>query len=87
MNESPYPNYPPNFKEVPTVAGLHRQCIVLEFRSNDRLNNIQKAMIQEKIEAVVNNFILHIPNLEYAEVVKEARFDLLLCEGLRLPRK
>lgn len=86
MSLPPYPNFPPNFKEARFHKGLVRECLIIEFRSSTPLNRVHVRLMKEKLEAVLDNYIKTIPNLEEVELVDQERFDIMLSEGLRLPR-
>lgn len=82
---TPYPGFPPNYKEVSETGGLKRTCFVLEFRSSHDLTNTQLAMIEEQISALAKKLAFRIPSVDTVEFVVPKRFDRILLEGLRLP--
>lgn len=84
---TPYPEFPPNYKEVPVVDGLFRECLVIELRSRNRLSSAQVASIKEQLEATLSRFIKGMPELENVQVVDQSRFDPILTNGLRLKQK
>lgn len=83
---SPYPGFPPNYKEVPSVNGLARQCLVIEFQSLGQLSTTEMAVIREQIEGTINALTSKMSNIENSELVQQDRFDPILTEALRLKR-
>jgi len=81
---TPYPGYSPNYEVVNKTGDYTRDCIVLELRSLDALNNLQLAMIQEQLEASLAKIIRQIPTIEGTDIVLSSRFDPILRKGLRL---
>lgn len=77
-----YPNFPPNYKSVTIHGGLHRTCIVIDILSLNTLSQGELAVIQERVEAAIENIRNH--NIEKTDVVLPNRFDPIVKEGLRL---
>lgn len=86
MTRRPYPGFPPNYKEVPSVNGLTRQCLVIEIRSLGALDNGQLALIKEQLGGTVDKLASKMPVVENAELVSQDQFDPILTEALRLKR-
>lgn len=84
MTKKPYPEYPPSYREVPKIGGYVRKCFVIELLCLDELDNVQQAIVQEKLEAALANLSLNAI-IQKAEVVTPDRFDPVLRQGLRLP--
>ena len=84
MSRSPYPGYPPSFKIVDKTGDYHRTCIVIEFLNHKQLDNMELALIQEKLEAYAQRLMQSIVTLESVKVVLPDQFDPLLLQGLRL---
>lgn len=86
MTKAPYPGFPPNNREVTTVNGRTRQCLVVELRSLGALSDGQMAVIREQLEATVDRLKSKISVLDQSELISQDRFDPMLVEGLRLGR-
>ena len=80
----PYPGYTPNYKIIPKVGGYFRECLVVELLCPDKLDRIQLAQIQERLEAALESLNINAI-VEKKEVVTSDRFDPILRQGLRLP--
>lgn len=83
----PYPGFPPNYREVPVVDGLVRECLVIELRSRGKLSSAQVAAVKEQLEATLSRFLNNMPELEIIQIIDQSRFDPSLIDGLRLTRK
>jgi len=85
MSKSPYPGYPPNYRNVDKTGGFVRTCVVVEFLSHSPLTNAEQAMIQEQLELALVRLRTNLATLEKSQVVLPDRFDTQLRTGLRLP--
>jgi hypothetical protein len=83
----PYPGYNPNYSYVPEVDGKKRRCMVLEILSEDKLTDMQMAIIAERLEAALIAVKKEISSVVEIECISENRFDTLLLDGLRLRHK
>lgn len=84
MSKSPYPGYPPSYKDVTVVGGYYRTCLVIELISLDKLSGSEIAVILEKLEATIEKLKTSMVNLEKSDVVTPDRFDPILRASLRL---
>jgi hypothetical protein len=84
VSKTPYPGYPPNYTRVDETGGFTRTCIVIESLSLGPLDNTQKALIQEQLEALMDKLSRQVPIIERTDVVFPDRFDPILRKGLRL---
>lgn len=84
MSKLPYPGYPPNYTKVDKLCGKHRQCMVMELLTDEKLTPLQVAVILEKLEAIISNHLKDRENISKFEVISQDRFDTLLLQGLRL---
>jgi hypothetical protein len=83
MNK-PYPGYQPNYKQVTSVGGYHRNCLVLDVLSLDSLDDAEIAMIEEQLSALTGKLAKSMPNIHKIEVITPSRFDKIVRDGLRL---
>lgn len=82
MSKLPYPGTSPNYTAVDKLGGFHRTCIVIDLLSLEQLNPGELAVLQEKLEATIEN--VRNQNIEKADVVLPDRFDIILKKGLRI---
>ena len=81
---SPYPGYSPNYKIVEKTGKYHRNCLVLDILSLDKLSDTEITLLEEQLSAHVNKICQKMQNIEKAEIISPSRFDKMLREGLRL---
>ena len=85
MPRLPYPGWNPNMLIVDRIGDQHRTCLVVDLRSNDKLSRTQIAAIVERLEATLNRSELVIEGA-VNEIATPDRFDINLCNALRLSR-
>ena len=76
----PYPNYPPCYKIVRQLGGVHRTCLVVELSTESRLDNAAMAIIEDKITMMLQKD----SRINRVDVVGEGRFSIQLLQALRL---
>ena len=81
---SPYPGYSPSYKLVDRTGKYHRNCLVLEVLSLDKLSDAEITLLEEQLSAHVNTICQKMQNIEKTEIISPNRFDKVLREGLRL---
>lgn len=82
--KKPYPGYQPNYKHVTSVGGYHRNCMVIDVLSLDKLDDAEIAMIEEQLSALTSKLAKSMPNIHKLEVIIPDRFDKIVRDGLRL---
>lgn len=83
MNK-PYPGYSPNYKEISYVGGLHRNCLIIDILSLDKLQPAEIAMLEEQLSAALTKITKNMHNIEKCDLITPDRFDRILKSGLRL---
>jgi hypothetical protein len=87
MSKKPYPGYPPNYRVVDETGGYYRTCLVIELLSIGSLSNTEMALVQERLEATVEQLKRDLrATIEASQLVTPDRFDPLLRDGLRLSK-
>lgn len=72
-------DYPPNNTRP---NGYHRNCVIVEILSDQKLSNAEYSMICEQIEAKIDNLDMH--KVRNVDVVLPHRFDQALKDSLKL---
>ncbi len=78
MPDRPYPEVGPEYRQILTVGGLHRTCLVVELLTADKPSATQLAQLVERLETTASAVL---PGR--VDVVREARFDTALRQALR----
>lgn len=63
-------------------GGYARSCFVVDVLSYKSLNNNQKAVIEERLQAYIDKLVDLMPSIKEAEVVHPDRLDPMLLKGL-----
>lgn len=84
MPKKPYPGANPSAELILEKGGYARSCFVVDVLSYKSLNNSQKAMIEEHLQAYVDKLVDLMPSIKEAEVIHPDRFDPILLKGLRI---
>jgi hypothetical protein len=82
----PYPEYPPQYRQVTKVGDYDRTCMVLEILSLGELSQAQLAQIREQVELSIRKIPGVGSVVEGLQMVGPERFDPQLATALRLPR-
>ena len=84
MPKEPYPCASPSVELILEKGGYARSCFVVDVLSYKSLNDRQKAVIGEHLQAYINMLVYLMPSIKEAEVVHPDRFDPILLKGLRV---
>lgn len=84
MSLSPYPGYPPNFRIVDVLGGMHRTCLVIEVLSLGSIDDLQLSVMRDQLEGLLEKMKVSMPMIEKTKVALPTQFDKLLRDGLRI---
>jgi len=80
MAKAPYPGYPPSYEAVDIYGGRKRQCWVLELCTDEGLDGVRMAQLEDEIAILLEN---KFPEIKHSQIVRSDRFDTLLRQALR----
>jgi hypothetical protein len=84
MPKKPYPGENPSVELILEKGGYSRSCFVVDVLSYKSLDNSQKAVIEEHLQAYIDKLVDLMPSIKEAEVINPDRFDPILLKGLRI---
>jgi len=80
MAKAPYPGYPPNYTVIDKLGGMTRQCWVLEICTDDGLDPVRIAQLEDAIAMLIES---KFPETKFSQVVHSDRFDTDLRRAMR----